>query len=154
VDIDISRLKAQYVPNKPELWELEHFEEFTLERRTLLADAINHMLQSLSETPSLWVVSDLQLLETRVNIIERQMRELIARRLYDARADEAWDLIPRELRNSIQGRIDKQLSELPFEAQEFETLEKRLEKCQFSDYLKIVRSIGCCLKWILAILKY
>ena len=140
LDIDPSRLRAQYVPNKPEIWELDRFEEFALERRTLLADAINHLLQSLSEKPSLWVVSDLQMLDTRVNIIERQLRELIARRLFDARADEAWDLIPTELKNTIQGRIDKQVRELPFEAQGFETLEKRLEKCQFSDYLKIIRS--------------
>jgi hypothetical protein len=109
--IDPYRLQAQYVPINADIWKLEKFENFVLERRTLLADAINHLLQSLSEEPSLWMVSDLQMIESRIDAIEQQMRELIEARLFDARAESAWDLIPTDLRRTLQTRIDKHLQE-------------------------------------------
>lgn len=133
-------LRDQYVSLKTELWNLEKFEAFVLERRTLLANAINHFLHSLSEGKALWVVGNLQLLESRVDAIESQLRELIANRLYDARADQAWDMLPPDICRTIEGRIEKQVQAHPYLREKYQDFEDKLEFCQFSDYLKIVRT--------------
>ena len=48
-------IESQYVPNDPELWEVERYEEFLKERRRLLAEAINERMEELiggTESPS------------------------------------------------------------------------------------------------------
>jgi len=138
--IPAESLRDQYVSLKPELWNLENFEAFVLERRTMLANAINQYLHSLSEGKALWVVGNLEVLESRVDAIEERFRILIADRLTNARADQAWELIPLEIRNIVEGRIDKQIREHPYLQDKYGELEDKLGFCQFSDYLKIVRS--------------
>jgi hypothetical protein len=45
-DHDPERLEAQMVPMDPRLWELDRFEDFLAARRELLANAMNHVLDS------------------------------------------------------------------------------------------------------------
>jgi hypothetical protein len=139
-------LRDQYVSLKPELWTLENFDAFVLERRTSLANAINTFLHSLSEGQSLWIVGNLQLLESRVDAIESNLRALIANRLLGARADQAWEIIPTEIRNMVEGKINKHVQEHPYLREKYLDFENKLEFCQFSDYLKIVRSNWSLLK--------
>ena len=40
-------LESQWVPNDPELWRLENYQRFLVERRTLLAEAANDFLETL-----------------------------------------------------------------------------------------------------------
>jgi len=40
-------LAKQFVPNKPELWQLHRFEDFLAERRRLISDAINGRMKEL-----------------------------------------------------------------------------------------------------------
>lgn len=142
--IPAESLRDQYVSLKPELWNLENFEAFVLERRTTLANAINQYLHSLSEGKALWVVGNLEVLESRVDAIEERFRSLIVDRLTNARADQAWEMVPTEIRNIVEGRIDKQIREHPYLQVKISEFEDRLGFCQFSDYQKIVRS-----NWVL-----
>jgi len=138
--IDQHNLRAQYVPLEPSLWTLKRFEEFLLERRTLIADGINRLLQSLTEEPSLWPSSDVQMLETRVDVIERQLRDLIAERLEEARGEHALELLPTNIRSTLTDRITQKIRQNPFDAGRFDSFVGKLESCQFSDYPKIIRS--------------
>jgi hypothetical protein len=138
--IDQHNLRAQYVPLESSLWTIQRFEDFLLERRTLLADGINQLLQSLTEEPSLWPSGDVQILETRVDVIERQLRDLIAERLEEARGEHAFELLPTNLRSTLTDRIAQKIRQNPFDAARFDSFIGKLESCQFSDYPKIIRS--------------
>lgn len=140
-EIDALRLKAQYVPLDSACWTLERFEDFLLQRRIMLADAINQLLLSLTEEQKLWPESDIQLMEMRIDAIERQLRELIASRLLELRGEHAWDYcVPPDIRNSINHRIEQHLHDSPFEVGKYDSLSAKLELCQFSDYTKIMKS--------------
>lgn len=138
--IDPIRLKAQSVPVDVGLWTVDRFEDFLLARRTLLADAINHLLQSLTEGPALWTVSEVEVLKTRVEVLERQLRSLTSRRLVEAWGEYAWDRgIPSNIRGNLDQRIKNHIANAPYEAKKYESLEGKLEACQFSDYVKIMK---------------
>lgn len=138
--IDVSRLQTQCVPNNPALWTLEQFEEFVLQRRQLLADGINKLLASLTDTPMLAVPSDTELLEVRVEALEHRLRDLVADRLIEARGEGALEhCVPQGTRKSIQHRLQQRLGKNPFEAEDFSTLGELLGFCQFSDYARIMR---------------
>jgi len=132
-------LRDQYVTLNSELWDLEKFEDFLLERRTQLANAINLFLNSLEDGKTLWVVGNLEIMESRVDIIENKLRKLIFDRLFTSRAENAWELIPQEIQNNIEIRIQKQILENPFLKERYKTFEEKLDFCQFSDYQKIIR---------------
>jgi hypothetical protein len=137
--IDESRLRSQHVPMKADLWSLDRFEDFMLERRMLLATEINKLLSSLSDKPSLWPVSDVAVLETRVDSIELGLRELTDARLTESWGTSAWaHCIPKQIRQALENRIQKRLEKAPFEEGLYETLSARLKLAQFSDYPKIV----------------
>lgn len=133
-------LRDQYVTLDAGLWDIERFEDFLLERRTKLADAINLYINSLSDGKHLWVPGNLELMESRVNALESRLRSLIFSRMFDSRADHAWDLIPNDARKSIEGRINQFIQENPYYRNQYESFEKKLEFCQFSDYQKIIRA--------------
>jgi hypothetical protein len=137
-------LRDQYVTLNAELWDLEKFESFLLERRTQIANAINLYLNSLKDGKQLWVVGNLELMESRVDAIESKLRVVIFNRMYDSRAEKAWELVPPDTRRSIEGRIEQHIQENPFLRNRYQTFEEKLEFCQFSDYLKIIR-----LNWLL-----
>jgi len=137
-NIPTSRLEAQNVPTKTDLWNLENFEAFLQVRREQLANKINQLLQSLTDEPSLWVVSQQELLERRINTIENNMRLLVATRLGDAFGAEAWQKIPGGIRNTLDQRIASHLEKHPYLSSAYETLDAKLEFCQFSDYVKII----------------
>lgn len=42
-----SALKSQFIPDNPDLWKLENYEDFLAKRRDLLADAINDYMEDL-----------------------------------------------------------------------------------------------------------
>jgi hypothetical protein len=137
--VDSQRLTAQLVPLNSDLWTLEHFEDFVQERRTMLADAINNLLVSLTGEASIWVVSDAEALETRVNAVEEQIRELIAARLTAAQGDYAWEhLVPSDIRDTVRSRVEQSAKKNPFEQDRYTNLNVKLEQCQFSDYAKII----------------
>lgn len=139
--IDDSRLQAQYIPTTSSLWTIEQFEQFLLQRRILLADAINKLLISLSGDPSLWPTTDKAIMETRVDAIEHGLRDLINERLVEARGEHAWDqCVPKEAQNNIRGRVEQRLQTRPHEAGQYDSLEARLRFSQFSDYPKVVKA--------------
>lgn len=140
-EIDPERLKAQYVPQERELWALPRFEEFLLKRRTLLADAINDLLQSLTSEPRLWPSSKAEILESRVDALERLMRDLVDERITEARGPEAWDYcVPKDIRSSIENRLKQRLLKNPFQAEDFNSTAAKLSLCQFSDYARIIKA--------------
>jgi len=133
------RLVGQSVPLDSGLWTLEHFEVFLHQRRIALADGINQLLLSLTGESTLWIVSPSEALDTRVNAMERQLRDLIESRLDTAQGAFAWDrLVPQDIHESVRGRIEQYLKKNPFEQPRISTLSGKLEQCQFSDYSKIV----------------
>ena len=139
-NVDEQRLKAQYMPLEPNLWVLEQFEECMLQRRTMLASAINQFLLSLSEDKHIWVSTSVDKLEIRIDALEHQLRKLIARRLTEARGESAWDqLVPKDIRNRVQTLVKKREESKPYEAGQHETLDTRLKFCLFSDLKKILK---------------
>ena len=139
-NVDEQRLKAQSMPLQPNLWALEQFEECMLQRRTMLANAINQLLLSLSEDKHIWVSASVDKLEIRIDALEHQLRKLIARRLTEARGEYAWEqLVPKEIRSQVQSRIKKREESRPFETGQHETLEAKLKFCMFSDLKKIIK---------------
>ncbi|MBA7697596.1 hypothetical protein ES703_106263 [subsurface metagenome] len=48
-----SALKAQFVPENPELWKIENYEAFLEERSKLIADGINEFMENLLESHQL-----------------------------------------------------------------------------------------------------
>ncbi|MGB8345027.1 MAG: hypothetical protein WCD86_09090, partial [Ktedonobacteraceae bacterium] len=135
------RLKDQYMPLQRELWELDQFEECMRQRRTMLADAINQFLLSLTDGKRLWASTSPNLLEIRIDALEHQLRKLVALRLYESRGDNAWDqLVPANTRISVKGHIGKKEGEQPFIAGQHETLEAKLKFCLFSDNMKIIKA--------------
>lgn len=138
--IEPARLRAQYVPLNPNLWALDRFEDFVLERRKALADAINQLLQSLTEQGSAWVGSEAQVLEARLNTLEEQIRELIAVRLTDERGMLAWkQCVPGEIQENVRQRLEQRIRRYPFEANQFDSLTAKLTLCLFSDYPRIIK---------------
>lgn len=137
--IDRQRLRAQYVPDDPALWTVNRFEDFLLERRMLLAEGINALLQSLTDEPALIAFSDAELLKARVEAIEHRMRDLVAEWLTEGRGADAWDTcVPSDIRRSVRGRVEQRVGANPFEAGQYDSLGGKLDLCQFSDYLKII----------------
>ena len=74
-DIEEQRLRAQYMPLQPDLWELDQFEKCMQRRRTMLADAINQFLQSLIGEKYLVAHGPLVMMDARVSAIEQQLRQ-------------------------------------------------------------------------------
>jgi hypothetical protein len=134
-----TRLYSQQVPQQKEYWTLERFEDFLRERRSLIANSINLLLQSLSNDPTSYKWSGLDILETRIDTIEGQLRELVTSRLIEYNKDRAFEMLPKELQQTIYSRVNKYLEENPYKANEYSTFDKKLEFCQFSDYEKIIQ---------------
>jgi hypothetical protein len=138
--LEANRLRAQYIPQDAALWTLDQFEEFALQRRQLLADGINKLLATLSDAPALHPISDVALLEERIEGLEHQLRDLVADRLIEARGDGALEhCVPQNTRKGILHRLQQRLHKNPFEAEDFSSLNQLLQFCQFSDYAKIMR---------------
>lgn len=139
-EIEKQRLQAQHVPMESEYWELEHFEDFLRRRREMLANAINQLLSSLSETQQIWVTAPAQVLEKQSDALEHRLRDLISQRLQEARGDSAWDaLVPDDIRKTVRSHIKKQETNNPFASGEHETLEARLKFCMFSELFRIIK---------------
>lgn len=137
--IDEQRLRAQYVPIDTALWTLDHYEDFVLRRRTLLADAINHLLQSLTVQPALYAASEAQILESRMDVIEHQLRDVVEDRLLEAWGNEAWERgVPKDIRGAVERRIQQRIEHNPYESEQHKTLAAKLARCQFSDFARIV----------------
>ena len=138
--LDEVRLRAQAVPIDPALWTLEQFEEFTLRRRQMLADGINKLIASLTDNPVLVPQSDIELLNSRIKDLERELRSLVADRLTESRGDGALEhCVPKDTRKGILKRRDQHLAKNPFDAKKLTRLGELLQFCQFSDYAKITR---------------
>ncbi len=138
--IDHERLRAQYVPLDASLWTLDRFEDFVRERRKMLADAINQFLQSLTDKPAIWVTSDIELLESRINALEQQLREVIENRLARERGEFAWKYcVPPDVQEEVRRRVEQRIRHNPSEAARYTTLAALLANCLFSDYSKIIQ---------------
>lgn len=135
------RLRAQSVPMDKDLWSQDRFEAFMLERRKLLADAINRLLQSLSDKPALWTLGDTKMLELRIDDLERTMRLLVGNRLLEAYGENGWErCVPKQIRSNIEHRHQQQVTTRPYLNGEYDTLQGKLSHCQFSDYPKIMQA--------------
>jgi hypothetical protein len=138
--VEEQRLQAQYMPLERDLWELDKFEECMRQRRMLLADAINQLLQSLAGEKYLVVHGPAKMMEARVSAVEQQMRQLVEKRLSEAWGASAWKrLVPEDIRSEAQKRIAQQEANKPYEAGLYQTLDAKLMFCQFSDYFKIIQ---------------
>lgn len=138
--LEESRLRAQHVPLDVTLWTLERFDAFAERRRQMLADALNKLISSLTDKPSLVPQSDIDLLESRIEALEHGLRDLVADRLTEARSEGALEhCVPKNTRNGILSRLKQRLGKNPFEREEFSTLGELLGFCQFSDYARIMR---------------
>ena len=137
-DISVGRLQAQLVPIEKELWQLHSFEEFLLQRRTLIADEINKLLTHLSDEPKLWVASDIEVIESRIDAIENNLRTIIAQRFVDARGDDAIEFIPTKIRKSLQRNEKKQVSSNPFDVDKYEDFDKKLGFALYSQLTQII----------------
>jgi len=138
--VEEQRLQAQYIPDQPILWEFDQFENCMLQRRTMLADAINQLFQSLAGEKYVVVHKPVKLMEARVSAIEQQMRQLVEQRLNEAWGTSAWKrLVPEDIRTKVQERIVQQETSKPYEAGLYQTLAAKLTFCQFSDYFKIIQ---------------
>ncbi len=141
VEIDEQRLRSQSVPLQRDLWKVDQFEGFILQRRKLLADAINQLLQSLTDDKRLWVHTSVEMMEMRVNVLERQLRTLVEDCLSESRGEGAWDnLVPTEIQSAVKYRVALHVASKPFESGQYETLASKLSFCQFSDYPKIIKA--------------
>lgn len=139
--VDTHRLHAQYVPTDTSLYTVDRFPEFVRERRRLLAHAINELLDALAGGNSFYLAGPLKLLEGRIDHVEHQVRDLVTRRLTDSMGEAAWDnLVPRDIRNSIDARIRQRVQQRPFEADLFDEVREKLHLAQFSDYAKIMKT--------------
>ncbi len=137
--IEDSRLRAQYVPDDRSLWTLDRYEDFLLARRTLLAEAINQFLQSLSDAPSLVAPTTVDVIENRIGALERQLRDIIADRLVVSFGSRAWKQgVPGDTKSAIEPRIATRERLHPYEAGAFDTLEAKLAFGQFSEYARII----------------
>ncbi len=138
--IESDRLRSQSVPLDTSLWTLDKFEDFLLARRTMLADAINQFLQSLTDKPAIWVTSDIELLESRINALEQQLRELLEKRLAAERGEFAWKYCaPADVQEEVRRRVEQRIRHNPAEAAQYTTLAALLANCLFSDYSKIIQ---------------
>lgn len=138
-EIPADRLRSQNVPLDRSLWSPAAFEAFLLERRTLLAGAINDLLRTLSGDEVLWSASNAPVIEARVNAVEQQLRVIIAERLESDWGPSAWKkCIPGDIQDGVRQRIDKLIKQKPYEADLYESLQGKLEQCLFSDYQQIV----------------
>ena len=116
-----------------------------LQRRKMLADAINQLFLSLTEDKRMWVNAPVDMLETRIDSLEHQLRFLLVVRLTEARGEDAWDqLVSTDMRNSIKSKIKKEEENKPFTAGQHEALEDKLKFCLFSDYIKMIKA-----NWVL-----
>lgn len=136
--ISAGRLRAQSVPQQEGLWTLDQFENFLLARRTLIADEINKLLANLSGESKLWITSEVEVIESRIDAIEHNLREIIAHQLTVLRGDDAMELIPTQMQKTIDRHQNKHLTANPFEAKDFEAFTKRLELLLYSDLVKII----------------
>jgi hypothetical protein len=135
------RLRAQSIPMDVSLWQPERFEDFMLERRKLLADAINRLLQSLSDTPAVWTLGDTKMLELRIDDLERAMRQLVGSRIIEAYGENGWERsVPKQIRSNIEYRHQQQIATRPYLNGDYDTLAGKLNLCQFSDYPKIMQT--------------
>ncbi|MBN9392390.1 MAG: DUF262 domain-containing protein [Chloroflexi bacterium] len=138
--IEQNRLIAQHVTMDLSLWKIEKFEDFVRQRRTMLADAINSLLASLSGEGTTLPTGSTQIMAARVDAIEHNMRDLLAGRLEEARGPSAWkQLVPDPIKQQVQDRIGQRIKNNPFEAGKHDTLEAKLVQCQFSDYFNIIQ---------------
>lgn len=133
------RLRAQIVPQDKALLTLDRFEDFLLKRRTLLADEINKLLAGLQEDTKLWITSEVEVIESRIDAIEHNLREVIAHQLTDVKGTEAHTLIPHRIWKSIERHQNRHLTANPFEANDFEEFVKKLEFLLYSDLVKIIQ---------------
>lgn len=137
----IQHLKAQYVPLDQTLWSLDNFEKFVLQRRILLADAINQLLHSLSGEGSLWPTSSNVLLGIRIEAIEHDLRRLIEIRFTEAMGDQAWDqLVNINIKQTVASRVNQHIAAHPYDADKYNSLMAKLHECQFRDYFKIIQA--------------
>lgn len=139
-EMEKQHLVAQSVPLESDYWELERFEDFLRRRREMLANAINQLLSSLSETQQIWVTAPAQALEKQSDTLEHRLRDLISQRLQEARGESAWDtLVPDDIRKTVKSHIKKQEINNPYASGEHETLDAKLKFCMFSELFRIIR---------------
>lgn len=132
------RLRSQMVPDKQELWHLDKFEDFLFDRRTFIADEINKFLAQLSDEPKVWVTSDVQIIESRIDAIEHNLRDIIALRLADARGENAFDLVPEYIRKSLDKNENKVLATNPFDSDKYRGVNQKLGFALYSQLVNII----------------
>lgn len=139
-EIDVQRLRAQYVPIDPSLLTVEAFEEFLLQRRMMLANAINDLLHSLTNRSEVVLPGD-QMLRQRVDAIEHQMRDIVGDRLEEAYGDQAWHrAVPTSIRSRVERIETKNARNHPYATEEDNSIHDSLGRCLFSDYPTIITS--------------
>lgn len=138
--IETSRLETQYVPTDESLWDLDRFEAFVQERRILLANAINELLDSLMDEPALRVSDITSQIATRLGAVEQDLRDLIEQRLTEAFGPNSWrQRVPDDIKTQVQQRIEQRVKHHPYEVDMYQSLTVSLSLCNFGDYGKIIK---------------
>ena len=139
--LDQTRLRMQYVPSDPMLWELDRYEDFVRARREQLATAINDLLASLMDAPTTQVSDGLKRLEARITAAEQDLRDLIDQRLTTNFGPRAWkQCVTGDIQDQVRQRIEQRIRRNPFEEGHYDALAEKLTQCNFGDYAKIMRS--------------
>ncbi len=138
--IESVRLQTQYVPTDETLWNLDRFEDFVQERRTLLANAINDLLASLMDDPVPWVSDITGQIAARLGAVEQDLRALIEQRLTEAFGSNSWkQRVPEDIRTQVQQRIEQRIKHHPYETDMYQSMAVKLSLCNFGDYGKVIK---------------
>jgi hypothetical protein len=141
LEIDEHRLHAQHIPMQHDLWKFDQFENFVRQRRVMLANAINQLLLSLSGDKHIWPSTSADILEIRVDALEKQLRKIVATRLTEVSGATAWEqLVSSDIRNRVSANIKKYEGNNPFTVDQHQALEDKLSFCLFSDLFKIIQN--------------
>jgi len=116
-EIDQKQLRKQFVPNDPDLYSLEHFEQFLEKRRKLIAEGINDFLASYYEYKTEGkVASDLQHFDESIDKIEIALRDKIAEVIENAEEENGYaEYVPSHIQKKVQDKIDAHLAKNPGE---------------------------------------
>ena len=143
--VDKTQLAKQFVPSDPSLWVLskDGYVAFLKERRRLLAEAINQMLQTLYNGDStIHVSKDIGQWRDRVEEVEKAIRKAIIHTLHQNEDDiDRKTFVPEHILQKVRGRIKDHLTDNPSESkEEYEKFENQIPFFDVSEYFHLIAS--------------
>jgi len=131
-------LETHLIPNEDDsaIWN-DDFDKFLKERSLLIANELNQIVEAGPSDlqPSLLVYSD-----SRVDVLEINIRDFIDHRLLAMVGDSYWkDAIPSDINEYVKERINDHISRHPYESlSDFASARLKLDFCDVAHYHKII----------------